>query len=379
MRERTRRCACSRSTARYRVQDYVDFARAFAGIAKAFGVWIADGRARGVHLTVAGPRWRQDSRRQRHAEESDRSAAPVRRRASAAVACRRTRPRTSGSQAKIKVADDAEDAKVLSAVESALRADFSFEAREFGQPVTLERGLCVDPSGIGRRRRRHQQALSQGQAARVPAAAAETAAARRAPGGAARRQRGTGGAADARSRADRSWGDVMNAQAQRLFELLPAILRIRDLSQADVTPGLLAPEDRTALANLETKAGRWRHPHACGSRHARRTAPARTRRAARQPARGVRRADCGPAGGPRTALRRPVHRNLRRVGHALYRRPDRLPSAARRRRRDREPARRGRPHHRLPPAQGHDFRARAACERRHRLERARDSSSSSNW
>ena len=45
----------------------------------------------------------------------------------------------------------------------------------------------------------------------------------------------------------------MNAQAQRLFELLPAILRIRDQSQADVTPGLLAPEDRTALANLETK------------------------------------------------------------------------------------------------------------------------------
>src|SRR4029077_7821547 len=36
-------------------RDYVDFARTFSGVAKAYGIWIGDGRARGVHLTVAGP------------------------------------------------------------------------------------------------------------------------------------------------------------------------------------------------------------------------------------------------------------------------------------------------------------------------------------
>lgn len=38
---------------------------------------------------------------------------------------------------KIKIVDDAEEAKVLGAVKTALRTDYSFEAREFGQPVTL--------------------------------------------------------------------------------------------------------------------------------------------------------------------------------------------------------------------------------------------------
>ncbi len=36
------------------VRDYRDFARAFAGIAKAHALWIAGGPARGVFLTVAG-------------------------------------------------------------------------------------------------------------------------------------------------------------------------------------------------------------------------------------------------------------------------------------------------------------------------------------
>ena len=51
----TRRCACSRSIAPCRSQDYADFARTFAGIAKAYALWIDDGRARGIYLTVAGP------------------------------------------------------------------------------------------------------------------------------------------------------------------------------------------------------------------------------------------------------------------------------------------------------------------------------------
>ena len=137
MRERTRRCACSRSTARYRVQDYVDFARAFAGIAKAFGVWIADGRARGVYLTVAGPggaKISADSDTLKHLTGALRRFGDVH----LPLSVQTYKAATFRLQAKIKVADDAEDAKVLSAVESALRADFSFETREFGQPVTID-------------------------------------------------------------------------------------------------------------------------------------------------------------------------------------------------------------------------------------------------
>jgi hypothetical protein len=46
----------------------------------------------------------------------------------------------------------------------------------------------------------------------------------------------------------------MKFDAQEMFELLPAILRIRDRSQAVVTPGLLDPDDRVTLADLVAKA-----------------------------------------------------------------------------------------------------------------------------
>ena len=36
-------------------RDYADFARAFAGIAKADAVWTRSGRARGIFVSVAGP------------------------------------------------------------------------------------------------------------------------------------------------------------------------------------------------------------------------------------------------------------------------------------------------------------------------------------
>jgi hypothetical protein len=45
----------------------------------------------------------------------------------------------------------------------------------------------------------------------------------------------------------------MKFDAREMFELLPAILRIRDRSGAVVTPGLLDPDDRVALANLVAK------------------------------------------------------------------------------------------------------------------------------
>ena len=45
----------------------------------------------------------------------------------------------------------------------------------------------------------------------------------------------------------------MTVSPAMLFNLLPAILRIRDASQQVVTPGLLTPDDRTLLADLLAK------------------------------------------------------------------------------------------------------------------------------
>src|SRR4051812_7550127 len=45
----------------------------------------------------------------------------------------------------------------------------------------------------------------------------------------------------------------MKFDARDMFDLLPAILRIRDRSHAVVTPGLLNPPDRVTLADLEAK------------------------------------------------------------------------------------------------------------------------------
>src|SRR4029077_5729042 len=45
----------------------------------------------------------------------------------------------------------------------------------------------------------------------------------------------------------------MSADAHKLLELLPAILRIRDQSLAARTPGCLDPEERVALADLEAQ------------------------------------------------------------------------------------------------------------------------------
>ena len=53
----------------------------------------------------------------------------------------------------------------------------------------------------------------------------------------------------------------------------------------------------------------------------------------------------------RSALRRPVHRDLRRVGGSVHRRADRLPLTARRGAAHQQPAGGSRPHHCLPPPQ----------------------------
>jgi len=124
------------------VRDYEDFARAYAGIAKAHATWVAAGPSRGVFVTVAGP-----------------EGAPV----EAAGATRTGLSKALRSygdplvglsigsfisatfrlSANVKVAPGADRDDVIAAVRSALLSAFSFDAREFGQPVSIDEVVAV--------------------------------------------------------------------------------------------------------------------------------------------------------------------------------------------------------------------------------------------
>ena len=119
------------------IDDYADYARAFAGIARAHAVWITDVRARGVYVTVGGP----------GGETFPPGSAML---ANLLRALRNfgdpLLPLTLASyqaftftlSAKIKIDPDYDSDAVLAAVDAALRATYTFELRAFGQPVTLD-------------------------------------------------------------------------------------------------------------------------------------------------------------------------------------------------------------------------------------------------
>ena len=129
-------------------QDYADFARTFAGIEKATATWSGRGPARGIAITIAG---------------SGGSPIPPgsSTQTSLLAALRafgdRLLPLTLHSygdarftlRAAVKTHPDYESARVLAAVEATLRAAFSFEARAFGQPVTLDELYAVVQSVPG--------------------------------------------------------------------------------------------------------------------------------------------------------------------------------------------------------------------------------------
>lgn len=118
------------------VRDYADFARSYAGIGKSHALWVPYGPARGMHLTVAGPGGADIS------EDSGRLGDLLRALRAAGdpllpLTVQSYRRAEFHLKAKIRVAPDALAEKVLAAVRAALRARFSFAAREFGQPVGL--------------------------------------------------------------------------------------------------------------------------------------------------------------------------------------------------------------------------------------------------
>ncbi|MFC5569088.1 putative baseplate assembly protein [Lysobacter yangpyeongensis] len=124
------------------VQDYTDFARSFAGVAKACAIWLKSGPARGIHLTIAGPNGDAivaGSATHQHLTEALRrygdpliplritSYAPVRFRIRARI--------------KVDAAFVVED--VLKAARQRLHSHFAFDQRDFLQQVAIDEVMAV--------------------------------------------------------------------------------------------------------------------------------------------------------------------------------------------------------------------------------------------
>lgn len=130
------------------VRDYQDFARAFAGIAKAHALWIASGPARGVFLTVAGENGAPVP------EQSDTHRfllAALHRYGDPLMPVRLVGHRDARFRLRLalKVAADADAAVLMPAVERALRSAFGFDNRRFGQGVSVDEVVAVVHSVVG--------------------------------------------------------------------------------------------------------------------------------------------------------------------------------------------------------------------------------------
>jgi hypothetical protein len=119
------------------VRDYQDFARAFAGIAKAHAFWVPGGPARGVFLTIAGEAGAPvptTSDTYRNLQDSlHRYGDPLMPLTLVTYRDARFRARLN-----VKVAADADSEIVLPAIEARLRQAFGFDARGFGQGVSVD-------------------------------------------------------------------------------------------------------------------------------------------------------------------------------------------------------------------------------------------------
>ncbi|HWT00748.1 MAG TPA: putative baseplate assembly protein [Pyrinomonadaceae bacterium] len=128
--------------------DYEDFARAFMGVARALATWTWNGETRGVFVTVAGPNGAgitDDSPLHANLLAAMRAAGDP----AVPLLVKSFEQRFFRLRAKVKVHGDYLDEAVLKEVESRLRQKFSFDAREFGQPVTLSEVIAVVQGAAG--------------------------------------------------------------------------------------------------------------------------------------------------------------------------------------------------------------------------------------
>ena len=124
------------------LQDYEDFSRAFAGVAKALATWTWDGQMRRVFITVAGP---AGAAIPADSDGYQNLLAALQQAGDPFVSLRvkSYQPAFFRLAANVKIDRDYETDLVLAAVEQALRAQFSFDARAFGQPVMLSEVIAA--------------------------------------------------------------------------------------------------------------------------------------------------------------------------------------------------------------------------------------------
>jgi uncharacterized phage protein gp47/JayE len=118
------------------LEDYADFARASAGIAKALVTLSWDGFAQAVFLTIAGPEGAQitaDSQQYGNLLTAMQSSGDPH----IALHIASYRPATFQVDAGVKTDLALDSGKVIAAVRQALRSYFSFGSRQFAQPVFL--------------------------------------------------------------------------------------------------------------------------------------------------------------------------------------------------------------------------------------------------
>lgn len=128
------------------LRDYEDFARAYAGIAKALVTWIWTGETREVFVTVAGPGGRPvgDDLLENLVKAmrvADDRHLPLR--------VEEYRPASFGMATKIETDPDHIPERVKAAVSAALQEQFGFEACSFGQGVALSEVVATVQSVPG--------------------------------------------------------------------------------------------------------------------------------------------------------------------------------------------------------------------------------------
>jgi hypothetical protein len=130
------------------LQDYEDFARAFAGVGKALATWAWLGRSRGVFVTVSGV---DGALLPPESRTYINLLAAMRRSGDPDVALRVQSydPAFFRFSAGLILDPAAPVEAVRAHVEAALRASFSFAARGFGQSVALSEVLAVAHSAPG--------------------------------------------------------------------------------------------------------------------------------------------------------------------------------------------------------------------------------------
>ncbi len=130
------------------LQDYEDFTRSFAGIAKAQAIRTWDGSAERVFITVAGPDGAavdpKGSTYDKLLKALARAGDPY-----VNFAVRSYRPAVFRLEAGLHIDPDYVQEIVLADVERALRAGFSFAVRGFAQPVSLSEVITAIQSVPG--------------------------------------------------------------------------------------------------------------------------------------------------------------------------------------------------------------------------------------